>query len=86
MIGVWPYIDSTLVTQRDPQGLGEQVPNTLENGGGTAHDEHVSSGSREADVAVYISLLTLFTEGSLDITSAPNWRMDAFRSSSTPIQ
>ena len=39
MIAAWPYIDPALVTQFDPSGSGEQVPNTLRT---------VSSGSQLA--------------------------------------
>ena len=32
MIAVWNFIDPTLVTQRGPQGNGEQVPNFIDTG------------------------------------------------------
>ena len=65
MIAVWPYIDSTLVTQVDPHGSGEQVPNTLGDDSYTTLDEQESSGSREADAANDLSPSAFFTEGSL---------------------
>ena len=41
MIAVWPFLDADLVTQRDPQNEGEQVPNQMID----------SSERQEADVA-----------------------------------
>ena len=60
MIAVWPYIDPTLVTQRGPQGSGEQVPNTLNNEIGTpsvAREERTSSGRQEAEAADAVPVL-----------------------------
>ena len=51
MISAWPYIDRAVVTQRDPQGSGEQVRNLLSD----------SSGSQEADAVDE----NFFTEDSL---------------------
>ena len=51
MLAIWPYINPTLVTQIDPQGSGEQVPNSLESDNGTTRGEHASSGSQPADAA-----------------------------------
>ena len=51
MIAIWPYIDSTLVTQVDPRGLGEQVPNAMYSDNGTTRGEHASSGIQSADAA-----------------------------------
>ena len=65
MIAVWPYIDSTLTTQVDPHGSGEQVPNTLGDDSYTTLDEPVSTGSRVADDAADdLAPSTFFTEGS----------------------
>ena len=41
MIAVWPFIDASLVTQRDPQNADEQVPNLMMD----------SSERQEADAA-----------------------------------
>ena len=55
MIAVWPFLDPSLVTQRDPQDATEQVPNLLSDSSGSqradAAVDQVSSGSQEADAA-----------------------------------
>ena len=59
MIAAWPYINQTLVTQMDPQGSGEQVPNLLGNSDGTDQghegvlDSSVSQSAEAADGHVY---------------------------------
>ena len=55
MIAVLPFIDSTLVTQRDPQDSGEQVPSPLSD----------SSESQEADAAAAQANSSFFSEDSL---------------------
>jgi len=59
MIAAWPYIDPTLVTQRDPTGSGAQVPNELESESGTVQGGQGSSGSQLAEAADE----TFFIEG-----------------------
>ena len=55
MIAVWPFIDSSLVTQRDPQNSAEQVPNLMND----------SSERQEADAAAEQPRSFYFSEDSL---------------------
>ena len=55
MIAVWPFIDSSLVTQRDPQNDDGQVPNLMMD----------SSERQEADVAAEQARSSYFSEDSL---------------------
>ena len=54
MIVVWPFIDSSLVTQRDPQNSAEQVPNLMND----------SSERQEADVAAEQANSSYFSDAS----------------------
>ena len=54
MIAVWPFLDPSLVTQRDPQNSAEQVPNLMND----------SSERQEADAAANKANSSYFSEDS----------------------
>ena len=55
MIAVWPYNDSSLVTQEDPGDSGEHVPNMLES----SECQHTDAASADS----------FFVKGSLSFAN-----------------